>query len=143
MVTMAENKTQKTAVKPETYIKKIPNLVQRADAERLLKIFKDVTDLKPAMWGPSIVGFGQYHYKSERSTQEGDWPLTGFSARKQNTTIYIMGGFKPHAELLKKIGPHKKSVSCLYIKRLSDIHEPTLRILIRKSVAYMRKTYKV
>jgi hypothetical protein len=94
------------------------------------------------MWGSSIVGFGSYHYKSERSSQEGDWPLTGFSPRKQNLTIYIMPGFKDYGPLLKKLGKHTVSDgSCIYIKHLSDIHLPTLKTIIKKSFVEMKKRY--
>lgn len=100
----------------------------------LLEIFQRVIEEKAVMWGASIVGFGSYHYKSERSTQEGDWPLIGFSPRKQNLTLYIMTGFKDHQELLKKLGKHKTGGGgCLYIKRLLDIDETVLTELIQKS----------
>ena len=125
------------------FINTVPEEEKRKDAKELLKIFKETTGMTPAMWGESIIGFGSYHYKSERSTQEGDWPLTGFSPRKQNLTVYIMPGFKEYGDLLKKLGPHKHSVSCIYIKKLSDIHIPMLRTLIKKSVKHMQKKYGV
>jgi len=93
------------------------------------------------MWGQSIIGFGKYHYKSTRSKQKGTWPLTGFSPRKQNISIYIMSGFKNKTDLLKKLGKHKTSVGCLYIKQLSDINESVLKKIIRKSVADMKKRH--
>ena len=86
---------------------------------------------KPKMWGTAIVGYGQYHYKSERSTQEGDWPLTGFSPRKQALTLYIMSGFAENEELRAKLGKHTKSVGCLYIKKLSDVDIAILDKLIK------------
>ncbi len=139
---MAELKTKKTAASAATFIDSVKDAEKRADAMRLLKIFKAATGMKPVMWGSSIIGFGQYHYKSERSTQEGDWPLTGFSPRVQNLTVYIMPGFKAYGPLLKKLGKHKISGgSCIYIKRLSDIHVPTLTALIKRSVSDMRKRY--
>jgi Domain of unknown function (DU1801) len=88
-----------------------------------------------------MIGFGKYHYKSERSTQEGDWPLTGFSPRKQNLTIYIMPGFKEYGNLMETLGKYKTSVSCLYVKRLSDIDTKVLTKLIKHSVADMKKRY--
>ena len=95
------------------------------------------------MWGESMVGYGQYHYKSERSTQEGDWPLAGFSPRKANLTVYIMPGFKGYGPLLKKLGKHKVSGgSCIYINKLADIHEPTLVAIIKDSVREMKRRYK-
>lgn len=137
---MAEPKTKKTAASVSAFIATVPEK-QRADAKRLLALFKEATGMKPAMWGTSIVGFGSYHYKSERSRQEGDWPLTGFSPRKQNLTVYIMPGFKEYAAELSKLGKHTTSVSCIYIKKLDDIHLPTLKSVIKKSVAQMKKQY--
>ncbi len=93
------------------------------------------------MWGSSIVGFGNYHYKYE-SGREGDWFLTGFSPRKQNLTLYIMPGFAQYDELMKKLGKHKTGKSCLYIKSLEDINLPTLKQLIQQSVKHMTKTKK-
>lgn len=115
---------------------------KKEDSLRLLKIFKETTGLSPAMWGTSIIGYGSYHYKSERSTQEGDWPLTGFSPRKQNISIYIMPGFKNYQVLLKKLGKFKTSVSCLYIKKLSDIDTKILKNIIKVSIKDMKKMYK-
>lgn len=169
---MAELKTQKTAVSPQKFVTSIKDPQKCADAKALLTIFKEATGLSPAMWGetgagprrkgagptgpsrgraklqqqfmrgPSIVGYGSYHYKSDRSRQEGDWPLTGFSPRKQNLTIYIMPGFKDYGALLKRLGKHSISGgSCIYIKRLSDIHVPTLKTIIKKSVVEMRRKY--
>lgn len=94
------------------------------------------------MWGSSIVGFGMYHYKSERSTQEGDWPLAGFSPRKQNLTLYCMMGNEDSGELLKKLGKHKTSKGCLYINKLSDVDQKILARLIKKSYLFMKKMYK-
>jgi len=91
------------------------------------------------MWGTSIIGFGSYHYKSDRSSQEGDWLLTGFSPRKQNLTLYIIPGFKDYQALLKKLGKCKTSVSCLYIKRLTDVDISVLEKLIQQSFAFMKK----
>ncbi len=139
---MAELKTKKNNASPAAFIDSVDNEQRRTDAKKLLKIFKDVTGLKPAMWGPSIIGFGSYHYKSERSTQEGNWPLTGFSPRKTALTVYIMSGATAYGPLLKKLGKHKISGgSCIYINKLSDIHEPTLKTLIKKSVVEMKKRY--
>jgi hypothetical protein len=117
--------------------------VKRKDSLHLLKMFSDITKEKPAMWGPSIIGFGTYHYKSERSTQEGDWMLTGFSPRKQNISLYIMPGVSKYKSLLEKLGKHKLSTgSCLYINRLSDIDEKVLKELIKVAYADMKKANK-
>jgi hypothetical protein len=140
---MAELKTKKTKESPLKFIHSLADEAQRQDSKELLRIFTAVTKMKPAMWGTSIIGFGQYHYKSERSSQEGDWPLTGFSPRAQNLTIYIMPGFKNFQPELKKLGKHKVSGgSCIYIKRLSDIDVATLKAIIKKSVAEMRRRYR-
>jgi hypothetical protein len=137
---MAELKTKKTKESVTKYIDSLDASV-REDAKELLKIFQEVTKERPAMWGTSIIGFGQYHYKSDRSRQEGDWPLTGFASRKQNLTIYIMSGFKDSQDLLKKLGKHKTSVSCLYIKKLEDIDTKVLRQIIKRSYEEMKKRY--
>lgn len=140
---MAELKTQKTKVSPAKFVAAIQDDAKRADAKELLKIFKDATGMSPKMWGQAIVGYGEYHYKSERSRQEGDWPLTGFSPRAANFTLYIMPGFKDFKADLKKLGKHKISGgSCIYIKRVSDIDVPTLKKIIKKSVAMMQKKYQ-
>ena len=141
---MAELKTQKNSASVKDFINAVEDEQKRKDAHELVKIFTEVTKEKATMWGTSIIGFGQYHYKSERSKQEGDWPLTGFSPRKQNLTLYIMSGFSEYKDLIKKIGKHKVSGgSCLYIKRLSDIDIDVLKELIKKSVAGMKKKYNV
>ncbi len=99
---------------------------------------KQVTKEEPKMWRNSMVGFGSYHNKYE-SGREGDWFVTGFSPRKQNLTIYIMVGFERYADLLKKLGKHKTSKSCLYINRLEDINQSVLKELITKSVKNLSK----
>ncbi len=139
---MAELKTKKTNASVTAFLDAVEDEQKRRDSKELLKIFKEVTKEKPVMWGTAIVGFGSYHYKSERSKQEGDWPLTGFSPRKQNLTVYIMCGFSWNQELLKKLGKHKVSGgSCLYIKRLAYIDIEILKKLIKNSVEYMREKY--
>lgn len=138
---MAELKTKKNNASVSAFINSVENEQRRKDAKELLKLFKEVTKMKPKMWGDSIIGFGSYHYKYA-SGQEGDWPLTGFSPRKQTMTIYIMPGFKKYANELKKIGKHKKSVSCLYVKKIEDIDTKILKKIIKDSVAQMKKNYK-
>ncbi len=141
---MAELKTQKNNASVTKFLDEIEDEKKRKDCQALLKIFTEVTEEKPVMWGTSIVGFGEYHYKSERSKQEGDWALVGFSPRKQNITLYIMAGFADHKKLLEKIGKHKvSSGSCLYIKHLSDLDSEILKQLIKTSVANMREKYGV
>jgi hypothetical protein len=138
---MAELKTQKTKASVAEFLSKVPEGM-RADGQALLKLMRKATGMKPAMWGTSMVGFGSFHYKSERSAQEGDWPLTGFSPRKANLTVYIMGGMHKERELLKKLGKYKLSGgSCVYIRKLSDVHAPTLIKLVQAGVKEMRKRY--
>jgi hypothetical protein len=138
---MAELKTQRTKASVAEFLAKVPES-SRADAQALLKLMRKATGMKPAMWGTSIVGFGSFHYKSERSSQEGDWMLTGFSPRKANLTIYIMCGVGRQQELLKKLGKFKLSGgSCVYIRKLSDVHAPTLVKLVQEGVKAMRKRY--
>jgi len=140
---MAELKTKKSTASVAAFINAIKSAERRADAKKLLAICKAATGMKPVMWGSSIIGFGSYHYKSERSTQEGDWPLTGFSPRVKSLTVYIMPGFKAYGPLLKKLGKHKVSGgSCIYINKLSDIHIPTLEAIIKRSVSEMQQKYK-
>ena len=130
---MAEAKTKPTDQSVDSYINKIPDPQTREDCFTIAKLMKEATLTEPRMWGSSIVGFGTQRYKYV-SGREGDWPLIGFSARKQNLTLYIMSGFDSHTELLKKLGKHSVSKGCLYIKRLADIDVPTLKKLIRESV---------
>lgn len=138
---MAEIKTKVTKASVTDFIRKAPEN-RRKDVLLLLKLFKSITGEKPKMWGQSIIGFGVYHYKSERSAQEGDWPLTGFSPRKQNLTLYIMSGFSDQAGLLKKLGKYKKSVGCLYINKLEDVNVSILKQIIKKSFVAMKKRHK-
>lgn len=137
---MAENKTTRNQSSVFDFLNGIQEEKKRQDALDLLQLFKNATGLKPEMWGPSIVGFGNYHYKYE-SGREGDFFLTGFSPRKQNLTIYIMPGFNRYPQLMKNIGKYKTGKSCLYVKKLEDIDREVLKKLIRESVEYMNKKY--
>ena len=134
---MAELKTQKTKASVSAFLNAIEDDQRRADCKAVARLMQDVTGEKPAMWGPSIVGFGSYVYTNTKAG--GVWPLTGFSPRKQNLTMYIMSGFDGYAELMGKLGPHSTGKSCLYVRRLSDIHQPTLRKLIAASVRHMKR----
>jgi len=127
---MAEQKTKPTNQSVKEFLNKIPEAERRADCFAGAKIMEEITGEKPKMWGPSIVGFGSYHYKYA-SGREGDWPMMGFSPRKKDLTLYIMMGFEKHADLMEKLGKHSTSKSCLYIKRLSDVHIPTLKKLMK------------
>ncbi len=123
------------------FINAVPNQTKRNDAFVLLQLFSNITGEQPKMWGSSIIGFGMYHYKSEKSRQEGDWPLIGFSPRKQSLTLYIMPGFDDYSDVLATLGKHKTSKSCLYINRLADIDMAVLEKLIAQSFADMKKKY--
>ncbi len=136
---MAEIKTQKNDSSVLDFIHSINDDTKKQDSLALLKLFEACTGEKPAMWGSSIIGYGSYHYKSKRSSQEGDWPLTAFSPRKQSLTIYITPGFAAYEKELEKLGKHKTSVGCLYIKRLSDVNVDILKYLIKDSAARMKK----
>lgn len=138
---MGELKTQATKQNPKEFLETVTPEAKKKDGYALLEMFSKVTGEKAVMWGTSIVGFGKYHYKSERSTQEGDWPLSGFSPRKQNLTLYIMPGNTESTDLLKKLGKHKTSVGCLYINNLSDVDQSVLEKLIKKSYDFMKKTH--
>lgn len=138
---MAELKTQRTKASVAQFIAAIPDEQQRKDAKKLLAFFKEVTGERAAMWGSSIVGFGKYHYKSTRSKQEGDWFYTGFSPRKNATTLYVYAYFTEHAALIKKLGKVKTGVCCIYVKRLEDIDLKVLKKLVTLSLKELKKNY--
>lgn len=133
-------KTAKNAASVEDFVSTLDDL-RRADCQKLVQWMAEITGQPPAMWGASIVGFGTYHYRYA-SGREGDWFETGFSPRKQNLTLYIMGGLEAGGALLEKLGPYKHGKSCLYIKNLDAVHIPTLKKLIRLSVAQARKNHR-
>ena len=137
---MAENKTKPTTVSVREYIDALTDEKKRADAKTLVKLMQNVTGEKPKMWGPSIIGFGSYHYTYE-SGREGDMPLAGFSPRKAATVVYGMSGFKEAGELLPKLGKHTMGGGCLYIKKLADVDPKVLETLVTKSVAAKRAQY--
>lgn len=139
---MAELKTKRTAQKPTDFINSVEPEQKRKDSLALLKLFEKATGEKPAMWGTSIVGFGNYHYESERSSQKGDWFMVGFSPRKANLTLYVMGGLREEGALLKKLGKHKTGGGCLYINKLADVDQKLLRELVAKSYRNMKKLTK-
>ncbi len=138
---MAEIKTKVNNASVEDFIAAVPEETKRQDSSKLLSLFEKITGEKAKMWGTSIIGFGQYHYKSERSSQEGDWMLTGFSPRKTSLTLYIISGFEGTEDLLAKLGKHKKSVGCLYLNKLSDVDEEVLKEIIKKSYTHMKKLH--
>ncbi len=139
---MGEIKTKVTTQSARAFLEDVEPEDKRRDSLELLKIFEKITSEKAKMWGTAIVGFGMYHYKSERSSQEGDWPLTGFSPRKQALTLYLMDGFKSNQALLEKLGKHTVGRGCLYIKRLSDIDVVVLTNLIEVSYKQTKALHK-
>lgn len=116
---------------------------KKTDSIALLKLMEEVTGYKPKMWGPSMIGFGSYHYKSERSKQEGDWPLFGFSPRKAAISLYVYSGGAGQDDLLKELGKFTMGKACIYIKKLSDIHQEILIKLIQSTVAFLQLKYPV
>jgi hypothetical protein len=137
---MAELKTKKTDASVDDFIAAIEDEQRRKDCKAVMAIMKRVTKAAPKLWGTNIVGYGSYQYKYA-SGQEGDWPLTGFSPRKQNLTLYIMAGFDDYPELMAKLGKYKTGKSCLYLKRLSDIDAAVLEQLVAASVKDMKEHY--
>ena len=133
----ADLKTKKTEQSVTAFLDGISDPQRREDCYAVVRIMKRATKAEPKLWGPSIVGFGDYHYKYE-SGRENDWFLTGFSPRKENLTLYIMGGLARYGQILKTLGKHKTRGSCLYIKRLSDVDQAVLTSLVSESVAHMR-----
>jgi hypothetical protein len=134
--------TIKTLVNDDSvldFINAVESDVRRRDGLALYEMFGRVTGLEPKMWGPSMIGYGMYHYKSEKSRQEGDWPLTGFSPRKQNLTLNIMHGLEPHADKLAKLGKYKTGMGCLYINKLADVNMGALEELITISFNQAKK----
>ena len=134
---MAELKTQKNDSSVSEFLDKVNNAKRRADSYVVLELMKKITNSEPSMWGPSIIGFGHYHYKYA-SGRENDWFLTGFSPRKQSLTLYIMSGFKKYDEILSRLGKYKTGKSCLYINKLEDIDKKVLDELIASSVEFLK-----
>jgi hypothetical protein len=133
---MAELKTQPTDQSVEAFLEGIEDEKKRRDSYAVLELMKQVTQSEPVMWGDSIIGFGSYHYKYA-SGREGDSPLTGFSPRKRDLTLYITSGFDQYEGLLAELGKHKTGKVCLYIRKIEDIDLDTLRELVRQSVEHM------
>ena len=130
---MAENKTKPTEQSVEEFIGAIEEPGRQADCRAIWSLMEKLTGSQPKMWGASIVGFGDYRYKYA-SGREGDWFLCGFSPRKQNLSIYLMGYLEFYSDILKGLGKHKQGKGCLYIKKFEDIDLDVLRTLISTSV---------
>jgi hypothetical protein len=145
MAKKVELKTKVNAASVEGFLNSVTDEQKRKECFEILGLMKQVTKEAPKMWGSSIVGFGSYRYKAA-SGREGDWLLTGFSPRKQNLTLYIMGGFDSYKDFLKKLGKYKTSGGrlggCLYIKKLDDVDRKVLKELVAESVKTMKKLSK-
>ncbi len=137
---MSQNKTTRNNQSVVDFITSIDNEIRKKDSLQLLEILKNLTHEEPKMWGSSIVGFGNYHYKYE-SGREGDFFRTGFSPRKQALTLYIMSGFNQYDQLLASLGSHKTGKSCLYIKSLQQVDIKILKEMITLSLKWMREKY--
>jgi len=139
----AENKTKPTAVSPAGYVDALDHPQRKADGKVLLDWFSEVTGLKPKMWGPSLIGYGRYHYKYE-SGREGDMLMTGFSPRKAGLVFYIMPGYESAGmqEKLARLGKHKTGKGCLYVNKLSDIDMDVLGEIVGAGIDFLRKNYE-
>jgi len=139
---MAELKTKQHDADVNEFINSFADTEQkRKDSFELLKLMREFTGFEPKMWGASIIGFGSYHYKSERSSQEGDWPLVGFSPRKAAISLYVYTGAPEHEHPLADLGKFKKGAACIYIKKLSDINQDALRRLMKTTMDYLNSRY--
>ena len=134
---MAKMKTTPTQASVDAYIDAVADAQKRADCRAVAAMMAEVTGAPARMWGPSIVGFGTYHYRYA-SGREGDFMETGFAARKRAITLYIMAGFSEYGDLLAKLGKHDTGKSCLYVKRLADVDLAVLREMVERSVAWIR-----
>lgn len=139
---MAELKTQQSNEDVIEFINNFANNEQkRKDSFELLKIMEDFTGYEPKMWGPTMIGFGMYHYKSDRSKQEGDWPLIGFSPRKAAISLYVYSGMPEHEHLLKDLGKYKMGKACIYVNKLSDINIEVLKKLMKETIDLLQERY--
>ncbi|MBM7614496.1 DUF1801 domain-containing protein [Alkaliphilus hydrothermalis] len=139
---MAELKTKQHDADVFEFINNFANTEQkREDSYELVKLMQEVTGQPPKMWGPSIIGFGSYHYKSERSKQEGDWPLVGFSPRKAAISLYVYSGSSEHEYLLEDLGKYTIGKSCIYIKKLADIDLEALKKIMRATIDFLEEKY--
>jgi hypothetical protein len=133
---MAELKTRPETTSVPAFLASIADESRRRDCEAIAALMQEVTGAEPVMWGTSMVGFGQYHYKYD-SGREGDWMLVGFSPRKKDITLYLMAGFERFPDLMQRLGKHKTGKSCLYVRKLDDVDSDVLRKLVRSSVDAM------
>lgn len=132
---MAEPKTKKTKASVAAFIDAVESDARRKDAKAIDRIFREITGEKPAMWGPSIIGYGSYE------SPTGPWPRCGFSPRKANLVLYVLADYAGRAALLKKLGKHKTGAVCLYINKLADVDERVLRDLVTRCWKHMQTKY--
>ncbi len=137
---MYELKTKETDASVIEFIESVDHPKKREDAFRLLDIFTEVTGYDAKMWGPSIIGFGHYHYKYQTG-HEGNAPLVGYSPRKAKISLYFAPGDREREQLLQQFGKHTTGKACVYINKLADVDEDILKALIQQSIAFLRKTY--
>lgn len=141
---MSEIKTKPSDLNIDKFLMSIEPEKKRVDSIELKKLYDSIVKEKASLWNNNMIGYGTYHYKSERSKQEGDWPLTAFSPRKQYLAIYIMSGVNNYKDLLSKLGKFKMSSgSCIYVNKLEDINLDILKKIIIASVSDMKRTYKI
>lgn len=139
---MGEIKTKQNNANVHDFIRTFANTEQKQkDSFELLRLMQEITGHEPKMWGSSIIGFGSYHYKSEKSRQEGDWPLVGFSPRKAAISLYIYSGGSEQDELLKDLGKYKMGKSCIYVRKLSDIDQAILKKIIKSTISRLQAKY--
>lgn len=139
-INMAKNKTTQTEVSVTDFVNKVENPVKRSDSFKLIEIFSALTGCEPKMWGPTIIGFGSYHYQYATG-HEGDAPLAGFSPRKDSIVLYFATEFEEKEALLAKLGKHKSSKACVYVKKLEDIDLEVMKKMTRNSIAYTIALY--
>jgi len=137
---MAENKTQPTKESVDEFINKVDSEQKRNDSYRLIELMRKTSGCEPVMWGSSIIGFGNYHYRYE-SGREGDAPLIGFSPRKSAISLYVFTGLDDHLDLLKGLGKYKKGKACIYVKKLYDIDTKVLENLMKTTINYLTEKY--
>ncbi len=137
---MANLKTARSDDSVQAFLASVEDEGKRADCLALVELMKEITGEPPAMWGSSIVGFGQYHYRYA-SGREGDWFKVGFAPRKQNLTLYLMSGFGEYDSLLGRLGQHSTGKACLYVKRLEDVDRSVLEELVRRFVEFIDQAY--
>lgn len=139
---MNQNKTQLTDASVQNFLESVENPTRRADSLALDELFRETTGFNPKMWGPAIVGYGQYHFRYD-SGREGDFLATGFSPRKSNLSLYIMPGYANFDPILKRLGKHKLGKSCLYINKLADVDLVVVAEIIRAGLEDLNNRWPV